>query len=106
MTRMLNKRQDARTRKIYAALKLTFPNLPPLADTVYVYNPVAIRLRVIDERFEGKDFVEREIIIKQALNTLPREVTEDITLLVTVTPEEAAEPGIHYQAFDDPSLDF
>lgn len=102
MPSVAKKKQDARTEQIYAALKKSFPDLPPKENTVYAYNSVSIRVRVIDERFEGKETAERERIVKRNLKGVPKDVTEDITLLLMLTPEESETPSLLFRAFDDP----
>lgn len=104
MPRVAKKRQDDRTRQIYAALKKVFSDLPDVtSEVVYLYNPVSIRIRVIDPRFEGKGTAERERMVNRALKTLPPEVTEDITLLLMLTPEEAEKSSTLSREFDDPT---
>lgn len=105
MTQSTAKKQDARTKAIYLALKDSFPNLGELREkVVYLYNPVAIRVRVIDESFEGLGYRQRHQRVMKALADLPEDVTGDMTMLLALTPAEV-EKGryIVNEEFDDPS---
>jgi stress-induced morphogen len=104
MTKTAKKVQDTTTASLYAALKKAFPGLSKNPeDVVYRYNPVAVRVRVISEKFEGKGSAQREAMVNKALRGLPDEVTEDITMLFTLTPEEAKKPTLLQLEFDDPT---
>src|SRR5436190_10868872 len=52
-------------------------------------NNVSVRIRIKDSDFEGMDRVERDSLIWQYLDSLPEEVTSEITLLLLLTPDEA-----------------
>ena len=102
------KRQDKDTRAIYKALKQAFPGLPDdIGEVVYRYNPVAIRLLVVDKRFEGLSTAARYKLVSDALRDLPESVTGDVTMAVMRTPEEMADPAkrgdLMYLEFQDPS---
>ena len=64
------------------------------------YNPVSIRLRIIDPDFRGKDRIEREPEIWKLLSKLPEEVFVNITMLL-LTPEEAKH-SLASQEFEHP----
>jgi hypothetical protein len=53
-------------------------------------NPVSIWIRVIDPDFRGIDRVAREEHVWPILEALPEEIQADISLLLLLTPEEAA----------------
>lgn len=65
------------------------------------HNPVSIRLRIVDPDFQGMNRLEREPAIWKLLQRLPEEVFVDITMLLLLTPEEAAH-SLASQEFDDP----
>jgi hypothetical protein len=54
----------------------------------YRFNAASIRVRVIDERFEGKTIADREAMVLPQLNRLPKETREDVLLLLTLAPSE------------------
>lgn len=54
----------------------------------YRYNSAAIRLRVIDPRFEGLKIAERDALIEPILETLPEETQGDIMSVFTFAPSE------------------
>jgi stress-induced morphogen len=98
-----NRIQDESTAQIYAALKTAFPNLPddPM-QVVYRYNPVAIRVRIISPKFTGKSSAEREEMVNVVLDSVPDEITEDITMQIMLSPREAKRPDYVFREFDDP----
>lgn len=100
------KRQDERTRAIYDALIQCFSGANrPIEEVVYVYNPVAIRVRVIDDVFRGKSSSQRHRIVMQALSDLPERVIGDIMMLLALTQEEVDKSkSLVNLEFDDPSL--
>jgi hypothetical protein len=65
------------------------------------HSPVSIRLRIIDPDFHGRDRVEREPEIWTLLQQLPEEVFVNITMLLLLTPEEAAK-SFASQEFEHP----
>ena len=105
MPRVAKKIQDDGTRQIYAALKAAFPRLDSVRGrVVYRYNPVAIRVRVIDPSFAGLGSAKREWMVMQALRDVPREVLDDITMLIMATPDETEDPHqLLNLEFDDPT---
>jgi hypothetical protein len=76
-------KRTAETRMIEDILRKEFPN-----SDAYRYNSASIRVRVIDEGFEGKSIDERERMVSPLLETLPEETQADIMILLTLTPEE------------------
>lgn len=104
-TKARNKKiQDETTAQIFAALKTAFPDLPDDPNqVVYRYNPVSVRVRVISPRFTGKSMAEREEMVNEALDSVPGEITEDITLQLMLTPREAKRPDGMFREFDDPT---
>jgi len=62
----------------------------PLAKiNVYRQNAVAIRIRILDPDFRGKDVVERDTMLWNILDELAADVISQITLLLLLTPDEA-----------------
>lgn len=79
-------KKTSETRKIEDLLRHDFPR-----SDAYRFNSASIRVRVIDERFEGKTIAEREAMVMPLLNRLPEETREDILLLLTLAPSEQTE---------------
>lgn len=69
---------------------------------VYKYNPVSIRVRVIDRQFSGLSIPEREGRVQPVLDRLPGEVQADITMLLLLAPGEDGNMLLNYE-FDHPS---
>jgi hypothetical protein len=71
----------------------------------YRYNPVSIRIRVIDPDFRSIDRSEREDQIWKLLQTLPEDVQADITFVLLLAPEEVSSSAanLEYQEFEKPS---
>ncbi|MFO0848180.1 MAG: hypothetical protein U0871_06445 [Gemmataceae bacterium] len=64
----------------------------PTADvTVRRNSPYSIHIRVIDPALSGIEYFDRMDPLSPYLETLPPEVYGDITLLLMLTPEEAAD---------------
>lgn len=106
MPTIARKKQDERTRAIFEALKGAFPEIAGRqpADVVYLINPVSIRVRVIDDRFAGKETAARERLVNQSLKNVPSDAVADITMLLMLTRQEAADPlNLPNAEFDDPS---
>ncbi len=100
-----NKKQDDRTAAIYRALASHFPELDSRPkEVVYVYNPVAIRVRVVAESFEGQSYFQRHRRVMKALSPLPEEIVGDITMVLALTPSELQKQQslVNFE-FDDPS---
>lgn len=76
----------------------------------YRYNSAAIRVRVIDPRFEGRTPDERDAMVEDHLRHLAERTQADILTLLTFSPSEI-EPSLkmtkHHMnnlEFEDPSL--
>lgn len=99
---VLTKRTDAQTARIYAALKVAFPDLlPDESDVVYKKNRYTIRVRVISRNFEDKSLAERHSLFKKVLAPLALEDREDISLVIMLTPEDALDPELLNSQFDE-----
>lgn len=82
----MSKSTTAEPSEIKAILE-TFSAAFP-GTTAYRYNPASIRIRIIDDRFRGKDKIEREDLVLPLLNSLPEEIQQDVMILLLLTPEE------------------
>jgi hypothetical protein len=71
------------TRKIENVLGAEFPRTD-----AYRFNSASIRVRVIDDRFEGKSIAEREAMVWPLLNKLPKRTRDDVLWLLTLAPSE------------------
>jgi hypothetical protein len=71
------------TRMIEDTLRQQFPNV-----SAYRFNSASIRVRVIDDRFEGKSIEEREAMVLPLVEGLPEETQADIMILLTLAPSE------------------
>jgi len=56
----------------------------------YRYNAASIRVRVIDERFEGMAYAKRDAMVEPHLEKLPERTQADIMNLFTFAPSELA----------------
>jgi len=54
----------------------------------YRYNPASIRVRVIDERFEGLTLEKRDAMVEPILDQLPEGTQSEIINLFTFAPSE------------------
>jgi stress-induced morphogen len=82
---------DRQIREIDKTLKSEFPSLSEsVDDVVRRYHSASIRMRLIDQVFQGKSLADREQIALRALAKLPEAVADSITMLLTLTPDEAA----------------
>jgi stress-induced morphogen len=85
---------DSRTadeNQIYAALDRAFPGEldGAVQNVVYRRNSVAMRVRIVSKRFNGKSLAEREELAMRALEPLGQATIDEISMLLTLTPEEA-----------------
>src|SRR3954471_22370738 len=55
----------------------------------YRYNSASIRVRVIDQRFEGMRRERRDAMVEEYLDKLPTDTQRDIVTLFTFAPSEA-----------------
>ncbi len=99
------KRKTAETRAAESVFRNAFPDAQVEA---YRYNTASIRVRVIDQAFEGKDRIEREALAWPALEKLDAvtkaATRDDVTVLLLLTPAEHADgSSILDHEFDDPS---
>jgi len=100
---MVTKRIDDATRQIADLLADRYASDHPRADVdVYRYNPVSIRIRIIDPDFDGKSIPQRERAVWKHLRTLPEDVRADISVCLLITPAEQASSPMNLE-FEKPS---
>ncbi len=78
---------DEKTTEETRMIEEQFRKEFPLTDA-YRYNSASIRIRVVDERFEGKSLDEREAMVAPLLDALPEETQADVMILLTLAPDE------------------
>src|SRR5205085_9959793 len=100
----LKTKQSAETKRIEKLLLKHFPEHPAeYPPAAYRYNPASIRVRVVSDRFEGKDRVERSEMVYPILKeNLPENTWQDITLILLMTPDEV-EDSLMNREFEHPS---
>jgi hypothetical protein len=83
------KQTDKGTRRVADLLAAKYKVNHPKCDVVvYRYNPVSIRIRIVDPDFRGKSIVERENDVWPILDTLPGDVRDDISVCLLIAPGE------------------
>jgi len=98
----MTQNSDPHTRRIEKLLAKRYGELHPRAKIkVYRYNPVSIRIRIIDPDFEGKTISERDKEVWSILRSLPESVRLDISVLLLITPREQARSMMSHE-FEDP----
>ena len=71
----------------------------------YRYNAASIRVRVIDQRFEGKPVEKRDAMVERHLKKLPDRTQGDIISLFTFAPSELQRtPMPHREALLKPGV--
>ena len=75
----------------------------------YRYNSAVIRVRVIDQEFEGLSREDRDTRVEQYLDQFPLETQRDIITLITFAPSDRDRPPATFKQFmmnaefEDPS---
>jgi stress-induced morphogen len=89
-TRKRKTADDKYVREIHDKLMQEYVASHPKAQvTVYRFNSVSIRVRIIDPDFEGLTRTERDTLIWDILDTLSEDTRAEISLLLLVTPRES-----------------
>jgi len=101
MTIKLPKQPDSLVRQLAKALKKYNAVHPNAKIEIKRQNPVSVRIRVIDPDFANKSKVDREEEVWAALQDVPDAAVSEITVLLLLTEEEAAESFANYD-FDHP----
>lgn len=91
------KRKTAETEQIERLLEALFARTE-----AYRYNSASIRVRIVDERFNGRSIPEREAMVEPHLEKLPKDTQADITMLLLLPPEETEESVLNVE-FEHPS---
>lgn len=65
----------------------------------YRYNAAAIRVRIIDPRFEGLRDEQRLALVEPPLERLPERTQADILTLFVFAPSELVEPTRNFRKF-------
>jgi stress-induced morphogen len=83
-------KKTSETRKIENLLLQHFPDYPEgYPPSAYRYNPGSIRVRVVSNRFSGKELGERDDLVYPILKkNLPEGTWQDITIILLLAPEE------------------
>lgn len=61
---------------------------PQAVIDVYRYNSACVRIRIIDPSFAGMEIQDREQMVWPILERLPDEIVGQISVLLTIPPEE------------------
>lgn len=92
---------DLEKHEIEQALQAYKQNHPNACIKVQRQNNVSLRIRVIDPDFEGTDRVDREPEVWQALEALPDEIFQNITMLLLLAPSETGQ-SLANMEFENP----
>lgn len=79
------KTKDQDVTLVESVLRPQFPTAE-----CYRYNSLALRARVIDERFRGLSQVARSELVEPLLDQLPKEIQEDLFFVLLLAPEDVA----------------
>jgi hypothetical protein len=86
---------------IERALKKGFPFYPA------EYPPRALQegeftvfVRVVSDRFKGKDRCERDDMVHPIIKKLPRDVSDDLMILLLLTPDELQDSLVNREFFE------
>ena len=93
----VQKTKNKNTKRIEAALRSEFPH-----SEAYQYNIASIRVRIIDDRFDGKSKAEREAMVLPLIKKIPEEIRLDIMILLLLTPGEIDESFMNLE-FEHPT---
>ena len=75
----------------------------PAAEVVlYRRDPYSVRVRVIDPGFAGRSLADRFDSVWEVIEPLPEDLQSQVSILLTLTPEEAETMSIANYDFDHP----
>lgn len=100
--KLRDKRPDPVLRRITDALRDYAAAHPHAEIEAYRYNPVSVRIRIVNPEFRGQSRTQREDEVWAALERLPEETLEEISLLLLFTPQEAKK-SLANAEFDHPA---
>ncbi len=84
ITRPWEAKRTDETRHVEATLKAAgFDKVD-----AYRYNSASLRVRVVDQRFEGLSTEKRDALVEPILDQLPERTQADIVTLLTFAPSE------------------
>ncbi len=100
----LDSMKTKETKKIEKLLLKHFPDCPEdYPPSAYRYNSASIRVRVVSDRFKGKDRVERsEMVYPLLKENLPEDTWLDVTIILLLAPDEL-EDSLMNREFDRPT---
>lgn len=75
---------------------------PQAQIVLYRQNAVSLRIRIVDPEFRGRSRAQREEEVWVALNQLPDETLQDLSILLLFTPEEVGKSMANYE-FESPT---
>lgn len=87
-------KRTAETRMVEDRLRPHFQQVD-----AYRYNSASIRVRVIDDRFEGMPRERRDALIEEHIDKLPPETQRDIVTLFTFTRSELTQTPKTFREF-------
>ena len=97
-----SKQIDETTKTIERRLLSDYGSAHPGAQIkVYRYNPGAIRIRIVDEGFDGKSIKDREAEVWPILEKLPEPLQMEVSVCLLITPHEQATSLMNLE-FEDP----
>ena len=82
---------------VESVVRKVFPNV-----TVRRTNSLMLRVRIIDQRFQGLRKVARHELVEPLLDQLPAELQEEIYFVLLLTPEEVATSTMN-EEFENPA---
>ena len=92
-----NQVRNPETELVEATLRREYPRTD-----VYRYNCASIRVRIVDERFQGLSLVDRHEHVLPLIHSLPEETQLDITVLLLLAPDELQRSLLNFE-FEAPT---
>lgn len=66
------------------------------------YNPVSVRVRIVDPDFAAQSWTARDTAVWQILRQLPEDTRAELSMLALLTPEESKAALMNFE-FEQPS---
>ena len=92
---------DEQMTNIISALKKFETKHPNSTITVYRQNSVSVRIRIVDESFDGIAKADRHDTVWKLIEGLDSELQNEISLLLLLTPDELKNSFANFE-FDNP----